>query len=58
MIRHASILIVDDEANVVDSIRELFRLDYRILGTTSPGEAMMILAREPVDVVMTDQRIS
>jgi signal transduction histidine kinase len=55
--RHASVLIVDDEADVVDSIRELFRLDYRVLGTTSPAEAMMILACEPVDVVMTDQRM-
>jgi signal transduction histidine kinase len=56
-IRRASILIVDDEADVVESIRELLRLDYRVLGTTRASDAMAIVDREPVDVVMTDQRM-
>src|SRR3989442_9053452 len=52
-----SILVVDDEADVVESIRELLRLDYRVLVATRASEAMSILGERPVDVVMTDQRM-
>src|SRR5438552_18556035 len=52
-----SILVVDDEADVVESIRELLRLDYRVLVATRASEAMAILQERPVDVVMTDQRM-
>src|SRR2546427_9260698 len=55
--RQASILVVDDEADVVESIRELLRLDYRVLVATRTSEAMAILQERPVDVVMTDQRM-
>src|SRR5437899_10545871 len=55
--RQASILVVDDEADVVESIRELLRLDYRVLVATRASEAMSILGERPVDVVMTDQRM-
>ena len=55
--RQASILVVDDEADVVESIRELLRLDYRVLVATRASEAMSILDARPVDVVMTDQRM-
>ena len=52
-----SILVVDDEADVVESIRELLRLDYRVLVATRASEAISILQEGPVDVVMTDQRM-
>jgi len=52
-----SILVVDDEADVVESIRELLRLDYRVLVATRASEAMSILRDRPIDVVMTDQRM-
>src|SRR5438876_9539799 len=55
--RQASILVVDDEADVVESIRELLRLDYRVLVATRTSEAMSILDARPFDVVMTDQRM-
>src|SRR3954453_15776789 len=54
--RH-TILVVDDEADVVKSVKDLLRLDYRVLGTTRAAEAMEILEKEEVHVVMTDQRM-
>ena len=55
--RRHTILVVDDEPEIVRSMRELLRLDYRVLTTTSAEEAMRLLEREEVHVVMTDQRM-
>jgi signal transduction histidine kinase len=55
--RRHSILVVDDEADVVQSVTDLLRLDYRVLGATRAREGIDILRQEPVDVVMTDQRM-
>src|SRR5438128_11657426 len=55
--RRDSILVIDDEPDVVESVRDLLRLDYRVLGATRAREGIGILAQEPVDVVMTDQRM-
>ncbi|MDB5305571.1 MAG: histidine kinase,Response regulator receiver domain proteinhistidine kinase [Phycisphaerales bacterium] len=54
--RH-TILVVDDEPDVVKSVQDLLRLDYRVLGTTRARDAMEIMRREDVHVVMTDQRM-
>jgi signal transduction histidine kinase len=54
--RH-TILVVDDEPDVVKSVKDLLRLEYRVLGATSPSEALQVLGREVVHVVMTDQRM-
>jgi CheY-like chemotaxis protein len=51
------LLIVDDEATVRDSLREvLSRRHYRIVTAASGEEGLAILDREdpPIDVVMTD----
>src|SRR5206468_2699935 len=42
---------------VVQSIQDLLRLDYRVLGTTRAAEALEIFEREEVHIVMTDQRM-
>ena len=55
--RRHTILVVDDEADVVKSVQDLLRLDYRVLGATRAADAIGILAREEVHVVMTDQRM-
>src|SRR6184192_3886102 len=55
--RRHSILVIDDEPDVVESVRDLLRLDYRVLGATRAREGIGILAQETVDVVMTDQRM-
>src|ERR1044071_1111887 len=54
--RH-TILVVDDEPDVVKSVKDLLRLDFRVLGATSAAEGMEILHKEEVHVVMTDQRM-
>jgi signal transduction histidine kinase len=54
--RH-TVLVIDDEAQIVKSIINALRLDYRVLGTTSAAEAIEILRREQVNVVMSDQRM-
>jgi signal transduction histidine kinase len=49
--------VVDDEADVVRSVKDLLRLDYRVIGATSAAEAERILQEDTVHVVMTDQRM-
>ena len=52
-----SILVVDDEPDVVRSVKDLLRLDYKVFTATSAAEGMRILQDETIDVVMTDQRM-
>src|SRR5262245_37005231 len=52
-----TILVIDDEPDVVQSVRDLLRLDYRVLGATRAQDGVRILGSEKVDVVMTDQRM-
>ena len=54
--RH-TILVVDDEADVVKSVKDLLRLDYRVLGVTRAAEAMELLCNEEIHIIMTDQRM-
>jgi signal transduction histidine kinase len=52
--KHA-VLVVDDEPDLVHSVQDLLRLDYRVLGATRATEGLRIVEHEPVHVVMTDQ---
>lgn len=53
-----NLLILDDEDNILRSLKRLLRRDgYRILATTSAAEAFRILASESVQVVLSDQRM-
>ena len=54
----ATILLVDDEANILSSLNRLLRRDgYRIL-TANGGEAgLAVLAEHAVDVIVSDQRM-
>jgi len=51
------LLVVDDEPDVVQSVQDLLRFDFRVLGTTRVAEGLRIMAEEPVQIVMTDQRM-
>jgi adenylate cyclase len=53
----ATILLVDDEPRVLDSLEAMLGMDYRILRTERPGEALELLARDRVAVVISDQRM-
>ena len=52
----STLLIVDDEPAVVDSITELLHLEtpYRVLGETSPVRALQLAKVNPLDLVVSD----
>jgi signal transduction histidine kinase len=54
--RHC-LLVVDDEPEVVHSLQDLLRFDYRVLGATRATDGLKVADREPVHIVMSDQRM-
>ena len=53
-----TLLVVDDEENVLHAIRRLLRSEgYRILVATGGEEALDLLAKNDVDVILSDQRM-
>jgi signal transduction histidine kinase len=51
------LLVVDDEPDLVHSVQDLLRREYRVLGATRAAEGLRIVEREKVHIVMTDQRM-
>jgi signal transduction histidine kinase len=51
------LLVVDDEPDLVQSVQDLLRFDYRVLGATRASEGLRIMQGEQVHIVMTDQRM-
>lgn len=53
-----TLLLVDDEPNVLNALTRLFRREgYRILTATSPSTAFDLLAKNGVQVIVSDQRM-
>lgn len=52
-----SILCVDDEVDIVDSLERMFRKKYNVLKATSGQDALNILKEVPVSLIITDQRM-
>jgi len=52
-----TLLVVDDEPEVLRSLYDLLRLDYRVLTAERGTDALEQLSREDVSVVMSDQRM-
>ena len=53
-----TVLLVDDEPSVLSALRRLFRSQgYRIEQATSGAEALLVLAMQPVDLVISDMRM-
>lgn len=58
MPRQRSILVVDDEADFLSSIRRLLRREpYAVLTAESGAAALDLLARNPVSIVVSDYRM-
>src|SRR5258708_3497883 len=57
MARRHTILVVDDEPDVVQSVQDLLRLDYKVLGATRATEGIKIMESVEVQVVISDQRM-
>jgi len=52
------LLFVDDEANVLSSLKRLFRpFGYRIFTAESGAQGLEIMAREKIDIVVSDMRM-
>lgn len=54
--RHC-LLVVDDEPNICEAVRDLLRLDFRVLTAHSAAEGTRIMTEQEVHIVMTDQRM-
>jgi CheY-like chemotaxis protein len=56
--RKRTLLLVDDEENVINSLRRLLRRDgYHIIVATSGAQGLQRLAENEVDVIVSDQRM-
>lgn len=52
------VLLVDDEEPILNSLRRLLRTQpYEVLLATSGAQALEIMARQPIDLVVTDARM-
>jgi class 3 adenylate cyclase len=57
MTSEATLLLVDDEVRVLDSLEALLAMDYRVLRADRPEAALDLLGREDVALVISDQRM-
>ena len=51
------LLVVDDEADVCDSVYDLLRHEFRVLKATNGDEGARLMRENEVHIIMTDQRM-
>ncbi len=57
-VRLRTLLLVDDEPNVIAALKRLLRDDgYQILSASSGPQGLDLLTRHPVDLIVSDQRM-
>jgi two-component system, NtrC family, response regulator HupR/HoxA len=56
-LEHGTVLIVDDEPRVLDSLEAVLAAEFRVLRADGGPAALELLAREPVAVIITDYRM-
>jgi DNA-binding NtrC family response regulator len=54
--RH-TLLVVDDESDVCDSVHDLLRREFTVLKARSAEEGMKLMKDNEVHIIMTDQRM-
>lgn len=52
-----NILYVDDEDNNLISFKATFRMKYNVFVALSGDEAIEILSEQPIEIIITDQRM-
>jgi response regulator RpfG family c-di-GMP phosphodiesterase len=55
--RKHTLLVIDDEMDVCDSVHDLLRREFRVLKARSADEGMQVLTNNEVHIIMTDQRM-
>jgi DNA-binding NtrC family response regulator len=55
--REYPVLFVDDESDLVETLRLNYERDFTVLSATSGEEALAVVSGEPVAVLVTDQRM-
>ncbi|MFO0965165.1 MAG: hybrid sensor histidine kinase/response regulator [Gemmataceae bacterium] len=51
------LLVVDDEPDLVQSVKDLLRFDYKVLCATRASDGLALMEKEKVHIVMSDQRM-
>lgn len=52
-----NVLFVDDEKRILNALRSIFRREYQVHIATGGEEALEILAKNDIDVIVSDQRM-
>jgi response regulator RpfG family c-di-GMP phosphodiesterase len=52
-----TLLVVDDEPDVCDSVHDLLRREFRVLKARSAAEGYKLMETNEVHIIMTDQRM-
>ena len=52
-----TLLVVDDEPDVCDSIQDPFRRDFKVLKARSAAEGYRLMQENEVHIILTDQRM-
>jgi response regulator RpfG family c-di-GMP phosphodiesterase len=55
--RKHTLLVIDDEMDVCDSVHNLLRREYRVLKARSAEEGLKVMQQDEVHIIMTDQRM-
>ena len=57
MVKDHNLLIIDDEVDITKSLVRQFRRKYNVISTTDASEALKIMEKEKIQVVLSDQRM-
>ena len=52
-----TLLVVDDEPDVCDSVHDLLRREFRVLKARNASEGFRLMQENEVHIIMTDQRM-
>jgi DNA-binding NtrC family response regulator len=52
-----TLLVVDDEADVCDSVHDLLRREFRVLKARNAEEGLRLMQENEIHIIMTDQRM-
>ena len=55
--RLPNLLVVDDDPKIVTALADMFRYGYRVFTASSGDEALVILRKEDISVIVADQKM-